>query len=104
MPDGTVIRIDGTAPAGGAKLQGMLRPEAIQLAAANTEAGAGASGNPVNTLSGRIVERHYLGPMTEYIVEAGGVRLKVHAAGDIETEAVQLTFSDRDCQLVMTDA
>ena len=102
IANGTVIRVDGVAPAGGGKLQGMLRPEVIQLLPANAGAASGATAN-TNTLPGRIVERHYLGALTEYVVEAGGTRFKVHSANDIDTEAVQLNFSSRDCQLVLAD-
>ena len=99
MPDGTPVRIDGATPPG-ARVEAVLRPEFVTLAPAPS-----APGEPTeNRLAGRIVERHYLGPVTEYLVEAAGARIKVHSATDIAQDAVEVRFRSDDARLIVGDA
>jgi len=96
MPDGSAVAITAPAPAGGS-VEAVLRPEFASLA----PAGALPSPGPgTNALPGRVLERHYLGPVTEYVVDAGGARLKVHAATDIAQDEVEVRFGAGDVRLI----
>jgi ABC-type Fe3+/spermidine/putrescine transport system ATPase subunit len=98
MPDGTPVRIDGGAPPG-PRVEAVLRPEFVTL----TPSGAPDDGPAINRLAGRIVERHYLGPVTEYLVESGGARLKVHSAIDFAQDDVEVRFDPADARLIAAE-
>ena len=98
MPDGTPVRIDGPAPSG-SRVEAVLRPEFVTLA----PSGAPVDDPAVTRLAGRIVERHYLGPVTEYLVEAAGARLKVHSAVDFTADAVDVRFGPNDARLIAAE-
>jgi ABC-type Fe3+/spermidine/putrescine transport system ATPase subunit len=98
MPDGTSFRAERAPPAGAARIEGMLRPESISLEPLTALGTSG--GTAANVLPGRILERNYLGPVTEYLVEAAGARLRVHVARDIVGDDVAVQFSPHDCALV----
>ena len=76
--DGTPIRAEAGEATGPAAL-GAVRPENIRLQAGDAEASEG-----MNRLTGRIAEAQYLGPFTEYVVEAAGAVLRAYAQADLE--------------------
>ena len=79
LPDGTAIMADSSVAVAGGRHQLMLRPEAVRLA----PGGTAFPGDGVQTLKGRVREAHYLGAYSEYLVEAGGTLIRVHAGEDI---------------------
>jgi ABC-type Fe3+/spermidine/putrescine transport system ATPase subunit len=98
MPGGIPLQVDDTEVAGPGPFQAMLRPEGVELLEGAEHARGGAL---ANSLRGCIRERQYLGPHTEYLVEAAGARVKVLSHSDFEpgTE-VTLCFSKANCRLV----
>ena len=73
-----------------------MRPENIHL-----HPGAGATMEGANRLSGRIAEAQYLGPFTEYVVEAAGATLRSYAQLDLEPGAeVTLAIAPDDIVLL----
>ena len=98
-PSGAPIVVDGTEVPGARRYQAMLRPEGIEL-----EEGARASDGPAagcNRLPGRISESHFLGPYTEYVLQAGGTSINVHSKREFELEVdVTLSFSSANCRLI----
>ena len=96
--DGTVIRAAAGAATGPAAL-GAVRPENIRL-----QVGDGAAAQGLNSLVGRIAEAQYLGPFTEYVVEAAGATLRAYAQIDLEpgTE-VSLGIAPDDVVLLPAD-
>ena len=97
LPDGSPVRADASAARPGAQHQLMLRPEAVTLAV------TGASFSPEDTevLSGRVREASYLGAYSEYLVEAGGATIRVHANDDLTPGAdVTLAFSSGDARIL----
>ena len=99
MPDGTLVRIEGKKPAGN-RFEAVLRPEFVTLG----PRGGRADAAPIdNRLPGLIVERHYLGPVTEYVVEAAGARIKVHSAVDLTEDAVEVRFGGADARLIAAE-
>ncbi|MGD9827226.1 MAG: ABC transporter ATP-binding protein [Hyphomicrobiaceae bacterium] len=98
-PDGTTIRVAEPAPAtsAGGAMQLMVRPEAALLSPAS----AAPAGHGRNVLPGRIVEASYLGSHTEYVVEMGGSRVRIHSGDDLEHESdVIVSFAPTDAQLI----
>ena len=98
-PDGTTIRVAEPAPAtsAGGAMQLMVRPEAALLSPAS----AAPAGDGRNVLPGRIVEASYLGSHTEYVVEMGGSRVRIHSGDDLEHESdVIVSFAPTDAQLI----
>jgi len=94
-PSGELIEADDTLSNGSGCYQAMLRPEDIDI----IEGAAG--GSPGRSLAGTICEIHYLGAFTEYVVDAGGARLKVHSKRDLAVGApVTLGFTPENCRLV----
>jgi ABC-type Fe3+/spermidine/putrescine transport system ATPase subunit len=102
LPDGsTVVASDGpaNAPRG---CQLVLRPESVIIA----EAGAPPqiAGSDVQTLPGRVREVHYLGPYSEYVVEAGGGLIRVHSEQDIPAGSdVAVSFRSADARILAND-
>ena len=93
--DGTPIRAE-SGEASGAQAIGAVRPENIHL-----HPGAGATMEGANRLSGRIAEAQYLGPFTEYVVEAAGATLRSYAQLDLEPGAeVTLAIAPDDIVLL----
>ena len=84
LPDGTMIAADGAAAVKGGKNQLMLRPEAVSLGSNGTS----FTGEGVQMLKGKIREMSYLGAYSEYLVEAGGSLIRVHANDDHAPSAV----------------
>lgn len=65
------------------------------------QAGWDAPGGGGNRLNGRIGEVQYLGPFTEYIVQAGGASLRSFAQMDLEPGAeVTLEIAPQDIVLL----
>jgi ABC-type Fe3+/spermidine/putrescine transport system ATPase subunit len=94
-PDGTIIEVNAGPADGAGRYQAMLRPEKIELIKGD------APGQPGRRLPGRISQSQYLGAFTEYVVEAGGTKVKVHSHHDLEPGvAVTLLFSPDNCCLV----
>jgi ABC-type Fe3+/spermidine/putrescine transport system ATPase subunit len=93
--DGTPIRAEGPDVAG-AKALGAVRPENIRLA-------AGAADAAGNRLTGRIAEAQYLGPFTEYVVQAAGVTLRSYAQIDLEPGA-EVTLGIDPADIVLLPA
>ncbi len=99
LPDGAVIAADGSAAVAGKTHQLMLRPEAVGLAAAG---GAAFQGDGIESLKGRIRDVSYLGAYSEYMIEAGGTVVRVHAGVDMEPGAeVVLAFHANDARVVV---
>ncbi len=97
LPDGTSIRADASAAKPGSRNQMMLRPEAVAL----TADGKQFSGDGIETLKGRIKEASYLGSYSEYLVEAGGSLIRVHANDDISPGAeVTIAFRASDARIL----
>ena len=80
-PDGTPLNM-GSATANGGSYQAMLRPEDIEIVDGN-----GAGADVGRSLSGTIFESHYLGAYTEYVIDAGGAKVKVHSRRDFDVGA-----------------
>jgi ABC-type Fe3+/spermidine/putrescine transport system ATPase subunit len=94
-PDGTVIEVKNDLPDRAGRYQAMLRPEKIEITEGDAPAQRGCR------LPGRICQSHYLGAFTEYVVEAGGTKVKVHSHRDFDVgAAVTLLFSPDNCCLV----
>lgn len=94
-PSGVLIEIDDGGANGSARYQAMLRPEDIEMIEGSSSAPPGRS------LPGIISESHYLGAYTEYLVDAGGAKVKVHSKRDFDIGSeVTLCFSPEDCRLV----
>ena len=98
-PDGSLVSISGEPPSTG-PVEAMLRPELVRIEARVDARGTAED----NVLPGCIAERHYLGPVTEYLVEAAGARIRVHSALEIATRDVSLRFAPGDCRLVASDS
>ena len=106
MQDGTPIQVDpGSNPGsdlgdGHAKVA-LLRPEAISIGA-----GPNMTADPgQNHLAGRILGSMYLGPHVEYIVEAGGARIRAFSRSALPPGSpATLTFAAADCRLVDGEA
>jgi ABC-type Fe3+/spermidine/putrescine transport system ATPase subunit len=97
MPDGTPVRA-AVAPAVDARpRQAMLRPEAIEMLPAEP-----APDDPErNVLFGAIRERQFVGPVSDYVVEAGGAPLRTRSAIDFEAgQVVALAFHPVDTRIV----
>src|SRR5262249_9784661 len=95
-PSGELIEAGETPQTGSGCYQAMLRPEDIDIVE-----GDAACGEPGRSLSGTIRESHYLGAFTEYMVDAGGARLKVHSKRDLAVGAsVTLRFAPENCRLI----
>jgi ABC-type Fe3+/spermidine/putrescine transport system ATPase subunit len=98
MPDGAAIEIAAEPPEA-ARYEAMLRPEDVRIAVVPI-GGAGS-----NVLSGRVADAQYVGAHTEYLVEAGGARIKVHARDDVPVGAeVEIAFRPDVCRIVPADA
>jgi ABC-type Fe3+/spermidine/putrescine transport system ATPase subunit len=95
-PSGIAIDVDDSIAKGtGGRYQAMLRPEGIEIME-GTEAAP-----PGRSLPGTICESHYLGAYTEYVVDAGDAKVKVHCMRDFDIGApVTLRFSSEHCRLV----
>jgi ABC-type Fe3+/spermidine/putrescine transport system ATPase subunit len=94
-PDGAPIDVDESAFNGGAAYQAMLRPEGIEILESSDAA------EPGRSLPGVISDSHYLGAYTEYLVDAGGAKVKVHSKRDFDIGSpVMLRFSPDNCRLV----
>jgi ABC-type Fe3+/spermidine/putrescine transport system ATPase subunit len=99
--DGTRIVADGDG-AFGATAVAALRPVAIRL----TRAGDVATdvGAPRNQFAGRVVEAHYTGPSTEYVVDAAGASIRAHAQLELDPgAAVTLSVAPADVALLPAD-
>jgi ABC-type Fe3+/spermidine/putrescine transport system ATPase subunit len=97
LPDGTLVAADGSAASGGSRHQLMLRPEAVSLGAAGTS----FTGEGVQVVNGVIREVSYLGAYSEYVVEAGGSRVRVHANDDHPIGAkVVIAFRAADARVL----
>ena len=94
LPDGTPIAVADPPPAG-VRTEAVLRPEAVRIGPRG-----GSDSASANVLPARVVERSYLGPVTEYVVEAGGARLKVHSAADVDADDVEVAFRSEDVRLI----
>ncbi|MET0528469.1 MAG: ABC transporter ATP-binding protein, partial [Microvirga sp.] len=94
-PNGMPIEVDDSAVDGSAKYQAMLRPEGVEILE-NL-----AAAQPGRSLPGTISDSHYLGAFTEYVVDAGGAKVKVHSQRDFDIGShVTLRFSPETCRLV----
>jgi ABC-type Fe3+/spermidine/putrescine transport system ATPase subunit len=94
-PNGLPIEVDDSAVNGNATYQAMLRPEGIEILE-NIDVA-----QPGRSLPGTICDSHYLGAYTEYVVDAGGAKVKVHSKNDFDIgSAVTLRFSPDNCRLV----
>jgi ABC-type Fe3+/spermidine/putrescine transport system ATPase subunit len=99
LPDGTVVKADSAAAQPGKQHQLMLRPEAVGLA----PAGTAFPGDGVQALKGRIAEVSYLGAYSEYLIEAGGALVRVHANEDLAPGTdVAMAFRTVDARIVLT--
>jgi len=99
-PSGETIEVDDATSDGSGACQAMLRPEDIDIAEGDAK-----GGSPGRSLSGTIRESHYLGAFTEYVVDAGGAKLKVHSKRDLAVGAsVILRFAPENCRLVSLPA
>lgn len=99
LPDGTLIRADSSAALAARSHQLMLRPEAVSLAPIGTQ----FPGDGIQTLTGRVRETSYLGAYSEYLVEAGGAHVRVHANEDIAPGTdVTMAFRTVDARIVLT--
>ena len=97
MPDGSVITADSSVAVEGGKHQLMLRPEAVGLAAGGTA----FQGDGVQSLKGRVREVSYLGAYSEYLIEAGGALIRVHAGEDIAPGSdVSVAFRPIDARVL----
>jgi ABC-type Fe3+/spermidine/putrescine transport system ATPase subunit len=98
-PSGLPIEVDDSAVNGNANYQAMLRPESIEIME-NVDAA-----QPGRSLPGTISDSHYLGAYTEYVVDTGGAKVKVHSKRDFDIgSAVTLRFSPDNCRLVSLPA
>ncbi|TXL73076.1 ABC transporter ATP-binding protein [Vineibacter terrae] len=98
---GLALRLDDTDAPTAPRYQAMLRPETIAISAGG---GAEAPDDGLNVLRGQVVESHYLGAYTEYMVDVAGARIKVHAAADFDVGAqVTLRVAPEFCRLVAID-
>jgi ABC-type Fe3+/spermidine/putrescine transport system ATPase subunit len=95
-PSGVAIDVDDSIARGiGGRYQAMLRPEGIEIMDGTEAAPRGRS------LLGKICGSHYLGAYTEYVVDAGDAKVKVHSKRDFDIGApVTLRFSPEHCRLV----
>jgi ABC-type Fe3+/spermidine/putrescine transport system ATPase subunit len=99
-PSGALIEADDTSTNGSGRYQAMLRPEDIDIVEGDER-----QGDPGQSLSGTISESHYLGAFTEYLVNAGGAKLKVHSKRDLAVGAsITLRFTPENCRLVSLPA
>ncbi len=97
LPDGSEVRADASAAQPGAKHQLMLRPEAVTLAAPSSS----LAGKDIEMLNGRVREASYLGAYSEYLVEAGGATVRVHANDDVAPGTdVTLSFRSGDARIL----
>lgn len=98
-PSGALIDVDDSSFNGAGTYQAMLRPEGIDIM---EDADAG---KPGRSLPGTISDSHYLGAYTEYVVDAGGAKVKVHSKRDFDVGSpVMLRFSPENCRLVSSPA
>ncbi|MFM9942506.1 MAG: ABC transporter ATP-binding protein [Hyphomicrobiaceae bacterium] len=98
LPDGSTIKADSSAAQAGKQHQLMLRPEAVGLAPIGTP----FQGDDVQALKGRIVEASYLGAYSEYLIEAGGSLIRVHAGEDLAPGSeVAMAFRTVDARIVL---
>ena len=98
LADGTPIQVDPLSDAGGTQPRvALLRPEAIRL-----ESGSVVEpGSTLNRLTGSVLGGMYLGPHIEYVVAAGGARVRVFSRLQLPPgSSVTLTFDAGDCRLV----
>jgi iron(III) transport system ATP-binding protein len=94
-PSGIPIDVDESAVNGGGVYQAMLRPEGIEILEKSDIA------EPGRSLPGVISDSQYLGAYTEYLVDAGGAKVKVHSKRDFDIGSpVTLRFSPDNCRLV----
>lgn len=97
IPGGIRLKLDDAGAPEASRYQAMLRPESIEIAAAGSARAEGTD----NVLEGRVLESHYLGAYTEYLVDASGARVKVHSRSDFDVDdAVTLRFAPEYCRLV----
>jgi ABC-type Fe3+/spermidine/putrescine transport system ATPase subunit len=95
---GVALRLDDAGAPEASRYQAMLRPESVDICSRSVSGGAE---DAVNVLNGHVVESHYLGAYTEYLVEASGARIKVHSRADFDVGAeVTLRFAPEFCRLV----
>ncbi|MDQ8728284.1 ABC transporter ATP-binding protein [Bradyrhizobium sp. LHD-71] len=95
---GVRLRLDDAGAPPATRYQAMLRPESIDICHG---AARGKADESDNILCGHVVESHYLGAYTEYLVEASGAKLKVHSRSDFDVGAeVTLRFAPEFCRLV----
>ncbi|WP_282568762.1 ABC transporter ATP-binding protein [Bosea sp. AS-1] len=94
---GIRLKLDDAGAPEAQRYQAMLRPESIEIAPGATARVEGGD----NVLEGRVLESHYLGAYTEYLVDASGARVKVHSRSDFDVgDAVTLRFAPEYCRLV----
>lgn len=79
--DGTTIMAADGSSAAASRYELVLRPEAVAIFEAGSTAPSGDG--EMQVLQGRVREVHYLGAYSEYVVEAGGGVIRVHAGADI---------------------
>jgi ABC-type Fe3+/spermidine/putrescine transport system ATPase subunit len=92
---GAPLAVDDAGVNGAGRFQAMLRPESVEIVAGEVAAETGCS------LRGTVSESHYLGAHTEYVVDAGGAKVKAHSTRDFELGSpVTLRFSPENCRLV----
>ncbi len=97
LPDGTEISAESTAALEGRPHQLMLRPEAVALFGPV----AAQPGEGMQVLQGHILEVSYLGAYSEYLVEAGGAKLRVHSNDDFDLNAdVSVAFRASDARIL----
>ncbi|WP_156410160.1 ABC transporter ATP-binding protein [Bosea sp. Root381] len=96
-PSGIALQLDDTGAPEAARYQAMLRPESVEI----MPGANGRSEDGINVLEGRVLESHYLGAYTEYLVDASGTRVKVHSRSDFDIgDTVTLRFPQEFCRLV----
>ncbi|HYZ61390.1 MAG TPA: ABC transporter ATP-binding protein [Acetobacteraceae bacterium] len=95
LPDGTPVAL--TAGTDSPDSLALLRPEAIRL-----EAAPGSETRPgMNRLTGTVLGSAYLGPCIEYVLEAGGTRIRAFSREALPPgSTASLSFAAADCRLV----
>lgn len=94
---GVALKLDDAGAPKAERYQAMLRPESVEIAPGSH----GRIEDGINVLEGRVLESHYLGAYTEYLVDTSGTRVKVHSRSDFDVgDAVTLRFPQEFCRLV----